>query len=199
MASSIQENRMAAELLQIVRDSRYNPTITPLRDDDKVTKKQFSSHRLCEKLRLDTRHNTKNRRVNHNSMYEIFSRWSLDEADELKALIIDKIKTDYAYYSRVSLLWTKLKGTTFNEWLYHVRGPNVGADELMLFILCREFDRHCVVFTKTRTWSTIQSETPINENDLISRCDLLLLYMGKTLLDCYNVVTAAQTQGCNTV
>ena len=179
MAAARRKNRMASELLQIIRESRYNPTIAVLHDDDKVTLKQYKEHRLAANFRLDTRHLKTNRRVNHNSMYELFAKWSLDEADELKALIIDKLKTEHAYYSGISMLWMKLKGTTFDRWLEHIKSPHVSADEFMLFVMCREFDRHCAIFTMNKSWSTIQSNTPVVESQLIDRCDLFLLYMGR--------------------
>ena len=172
---------MAEELLQIIRDSRYNPTIVPLNHDDVMTKKDFMASRLSSDFWLDTRHCFVNRKRNPMCMYQLFANWSNDDPSDLKDNILSLIEKDYSYYDRISKFWTKFKGISFDTWIYDQVDRFQFADELMLFILCREFNRHCVVHTKTKTWSTIQSDVPIPEETLHGKCDLILLFMGRGL------------------
>ena len=53
------------------------------------------------------------------------------------------------------------------------------TDELMLFALARTYQRHVVVFTHNKCWSTIGSDDFISREHLLEICDLKLLYIGQ--------------------
>ena len=178
MASATTDCGLAAELLQIIRDSRYNPVISPLNNEDKMTRKDFNSSPLSKSYWLDTSQCYINRKKNPLSMYQLFSFWSGDEPEELKATILDLIKVNYAYYKRVSLLWLKCKGISFTNWLHDRINPHNAGDELMLFAMCREFDRHCIIHSKTKIWSTVQTDEPLDVDTLHKKCDVILCFMG---------------------
>ena len=58
-----------------------------------------------------------------------------------------------------------------------MRAATTPADELAIFAL--SYNRHSVVYTKDKMWSTIGTSTPMNEKDVYQQCDLKFILMGK--------------------
>ena len=44
--------------------------------------------------------------------------------------------------------------------------------------LCNLYQRHCVVLTQNKLWSTIQADAPMNLLDLLKECSIRLIYLG---------------------
>ena len=58
----------------------------------------------------------------------------------------------------------------------HKRNP---GDELALFLLCKLFNRHAVVITKTGLWSTLPNTSNKGELAICAKCDICLILVGK--------------------
>ena len=52
-------------------------------------------------------------------------------------------------------------------------------DELTIFALSKLYQRHSVVYTKSKTWSTIGTSTPMSEKDVYMQCDLKFVLMSR--------------------
>ena len=57
--------------------------------------------------------------------------------------------------------------------------PTTPADELTIFALSKLYQCHSVVYTKSKTWSTIGTSTPMSEKDVYMQCDLKFVLMGR--------------------
>ena len=53
------------------------------------------------------------------------------------------------------------------------------GDEICLYALSRLYNRHIVVHTKTKSWSTMALQSPTNYENTLSKCDIHLLHMGR--------------------
>ena len=62
-----------------------------------------------------------------------------------------------------------------------MREPSTFGDVLMLYALSCTFQRHTVVFTKLRCWSTIGTDNPISSDRLLDICHIKLVYLGKDM------------------
>ena len=51
------------------------------------------------------------------------------------------------------------------------------GDEIALHILSRMYMRHSVVVTSMKLWSTIKTEGPLQEDELMAKCDLRFLFI----------------------
>ena len=76
------------------------------------------------------------------------------------------------------MLMLQMHKTTLSEWLNVMRDQNTLADELAIFALSWLYRCHSVVYTKTKTWSTIGNSTPMSEKDVYMQCDLKCVHMG---------------------
>ena len=59
-----------------------------------------------------------------------------------------------------------------------MRNVKYAGDELTLYALCKLHLRHVVVYTMTGLWTTIINGVLLNESELLSKCDLVLLHLG---------------------
>ena len=53
------------------------------------------------------------------------------------------------------------------------------ANELAIFTLSKQYQHHSVVYTKTKTWSTIRTSTPMREKEVYMQCELKFVLMGR--------------------
>ena len=63
-------------------------------------------------------------------------------------------------------------------WVEQLADECVFCDELAPVGLCNLYQRHCVVLTQNKLWSTIQSDAPMNLLDLLKECSIRLIYLG---------------------
>ena len=105
----------------------------------------YSALEISKTHWLDTRHCFVNRRRNPLNIYTAFAGWSLNDPEELKQNVLKLISLDYAYYKKVSSNAMSHKKTDLENWLYEQTDPNGYGDDVLLFALCRESNRHCIV------------------------------------------------------
>ena len=93
--------------------------------------------------------------------------------------MITCIITEKEFYSRVSSQHLKKLKISIDDWIRLMQSDSVFGDELMLYALSRPYQRHTVVFTSLRCWSTIGSDNPISSTRLLEICQVPLLYIGQ--------------------
>ena len=111
----------------------------------------------------------------------------------MKQNILKLISLDYKYYKRVSATAMAHKQTVLENWLYDQSDPNGYGDDVLLFALCREYNRHCIVFSKSGIWTTVNTVGELSISDLTLMCDVTMVYLGRGLFG------IARKKPCNTV
>ena len=85
------------------------------------------------------------------------------------------------------------KQTDLENWLYDQSDPNGYGDDVLLFALCREYNRHCIVFSKSGIWTTVNTVGELSVSDLTLMCDVTMVYLGRGLFG------IARKKPCNTL
>ena len=70
-----------------------------------------------------------------------------------------------------------MQGLSAEDWSINMMKHDTLGDEIALHILCRMFNRHCVVVTSAKMWSTVKTDRPICEEKLMEICDLKFLFV----------------------
>ena len=123
----------------------------------------------------------KHHKINVNNLYDIFGSYSLDTAATVKAKALAEIDQHPECYQKAGHVVLVMKGLTFNKWLTAMHRTHTRPDELMLYVLCVLYQRHCIVYTKWQPWYTINPESGLSLNMIEEMCETKLLFIGENL------------------
>ena len=71
-----------------------------------------------------------------------------------------------------------MKFMNLDTWMESMRDAQYQCDEFMLYVLSRVHCHHSIVYTLKWSWTTIDSDTPIKEDEIHSAYDIQLVYLG---------------------
>ena len=92
--------------------------------------------------------------------------------------MIEHVISDKAYYDSVAIIALSFKRMKLDDWLEDIGEPNTFGDEISLYVLCRMYNRHAIIYTHTKSWSTIGTVSLIPADRAHNYCDVHLLHMG---------------------
>ena len=116
---------------------------------------------------------------NPNHIFELFGQLSGHSASNVRFLLLSDIAADVQFYQRTSFVCLEMRNTSFNQWITNLSLEEMYADELTLFLLSWLYKQHTVVITKNKLWSTLHSNSPVNEEALLDVCSVKLVYLGQ--------------------
>ena len=119
------------------------------------------------------------RRPNPNHIFELFRQLSGHSASNVRFLLLSDIAADVQFYQRTSFVCLEMRNTLFNQWITNLSLEEMYADKLTLFSLSWLYKQHTVVITKNKLWSTLHSNSPVNEEALLDVCSVKLVYLGQ--------------------
>ena len=177
-------NSIASELLS-KQNSDFTSDIKYLSEQVSVDTADFDGMIISQQFWLDTKTCVKGygkcRKINVSNLYEIFGGYSLDSPDIVKQNTIKEINNNPKWYEKAGKTMLTMKGTTFQNWFKHMKKARTRADELMLFVLCVLYHRHCIVYTKWQPWHTVNMESKHDPNTIEEMCETKLLFLGNDL------------------
>ena len=178
MAGSI-----ASELLSTINQIPYKVIIPALLSNVGISETLFPKTQLATKYKLDIHRWVDGSYMNPNALFECFSLFSSEDGktvrkNMLKYLGLHK-KNSWKNCNTLKNSWIALhmKGLTAQEWSDSMKKFDTAGDEIALYVLCRMYNRHCMVYTKMNIWSTVDTDIPIPEETLIGMCDIRLLFI----------------------
>ena len=81
-------------------------------------------------------------------MFELFSKFCDDEPDQIRENLMQYIYDNHKEVESCSRQCLPT-GVSLGNWLLRMNNKRNPGDELALFLLCKLFNRHAVVITKT--------------------------------------------------
>ena len=174
---------MSEELINAMYIKPYTGMIPYLSLSSALTVSDFENCPLAKDhwldLPMECSHRKGRKKHDPNRVSEAFGSYSDHEVDEVCEEMLSAISSDFNYYQTVSWLILQLHKTTLSDWCHVMCAATTPADELAIFALSKLYNRHSVVYTKDKMWSTIGTSTPMNEKDVYQQCDLKFILMGK--------------------
>ena len=144
-------------LLAKINAIPYHQVISLLNYGDIVTAEEFDTHPVSKYFWLDQRNCfLKNKNRDPDNLFTLF--YSLDTADIVRQNLAEHMEDDLAYYGSVACIVLSFKNTTIKYWIDDMTEPLTFGDEICLYGLCRMYDRHAMVYTKTKAWSTMANK-----------------------------------------
>ena len=192
MAGSI-----ASELLSTINQVPYKVIISALPSNVGISETLFPKTQLATKYKLDIHRWVDGSFMNPNALFEYFGLFSNEDSktvrkNMLKYLGLHK-KDGWKTCNTLKNSWITLhmKGLTTQEWADSMKKGDTASDEIALHVLCRMYNRHCMVYTKMNIWSTVGTDVPIPEETLIGMCDIRLLFIETDVFGKFQIIPYA--------
>ena len=183
MANHESDCSIAQELWQAIQPHTYRGIVPYIGKKSLVKLKDFDEHYLNENYWLDTRNCKRGRKINRQQIFELFSAYSGEAAADVREGMIVKIRLERDYYRRVGHV---IFGTSnIDAWMKKMSNLNVPADELAIFALSRFYNRHTMIYTSVRPWTTLALNGSTSIEEAHSLCQTHLVYLG---LNMYGVL-----------
>ena len=87
------------------------------------------------------------------------------------------IEVNDKFYRSVGLIVLDMHATSYETWMENIGDETAYADELVLYSLCKLYDRHAMVYCNSRNWSTIDPTNPMDAAELHDACQIQLVYL----------------------
>ena len=175
------KNRISLEILTLFNQIGYRDYVQVLSERDAIQIKDFPNLQISDTHWLDVCHCFKNGKFNPNHVLEKFVDYSGLEVDDLHDKVLQLVQQDITYWTHVSNVVLPMKALDFDTWLAMMKIPICAVDELMLFVLCKIHDRHAMVFTNSKLWTTVKENSYSSLEELYTICDVCLVYLGQDL------------------
>ena len=186
--------KMAASgvsLFQATCLNQYRELLQTIHPGEGITDKMLPSSAHGAKFEIDNRltykvnkmrrgKTTKTKKVvNLNLMFTMFTAFGEKSPDELHKDMVEWIESNCESFKNHMFMAMVSHDIDFNTWLSKVKSNDFIGDEFCLSTLCQMCQRHALVVTLTKVWTTIPPSFQ-NTNDEIRRlCDIHLLYVCK--------------------
>ena len=179
MANHEGDGSIAQELWQAIQPLTYRGIVPHIGKKTAVKLKDFDEHYLNENYWLDTRNCKHGRKVNRQQIFELFSAYSGEAATDVREGMLVKIRLDRDFYRRAGHV---IFGTSnIDAWMKRMSNLTVPADELAIFVLSHLYNRHTMIYTSVRPWTTLALNDSTSIEEAHSRCQTHLVYLGQNM------------------
>ena len=190
------EFTLTEELFRATQLNKYKETIDPIMPGSGLLEKMFEGSQHTANYVLDTRltfkvnkwkkgETTKTKNVlNPNIMFTMFGVFCDKSAAAVRKDLCEWISANLESFKRQCFMGMASKDIDFDEWCSKLKSNDTGCDEFGLSALCQAFQRHALVVTSHKIWTTIPAsynKTPEEEWRL---CDVHFLYMYHDTFGC---------------
>ena len=179
------ENSIAKELLDEIdifehtRVARHIPRLS------EISLKYFEASGLAREYFLDLddvflknkRKPLKSRTPNANHVFEIFGKFSHENADVVHASIVDYITCDPVSFKERMVVVLTMLHLNLDEWLIRIKDQKSPADEGVVYGLCQLYSRHALAYTTGSVWSTLEIHGKCLLQDVKRHCDIHLVFL----------------------
>ena len=169
---------MSAKLIHKMNPYGYKKFCAFLSERDSITLDFYKASKWVNYFALDTSLTFKNSKVNPDHVYELFGSFNGLSAHDVRMSLLEYAGENIDFFECRSTICLAMHGMGLDTWVDTVNDHRMCCDELALLGLSAMYQRHCLVFTKNKFWSTIETSQPLNIIDLMKICTVRLLYLG---------------------
>ena len=114
---------------------------------------------------------------NPNGLFDLFSEYSGQTADEVRDLMIGWIYNNYRNVKGWTRMAMQHKNIEMNKWLEDMQKTTMHGDNITLYILSWMFNKHVFVHNSMYGWYTMPYHMEDNYQDIVDKCDLELVFL----------------------
>ena len=188
---------LTEELFQVTRLNQYRDSIQAIHPGDGISEKMFPTSVHGAKFELDNRLTYKVNKfrkgktmktkkvVNPNLMFTVFTAFGERSPGEVRKDMIDWIESNCESFKLHTFMAMASHDMDFDTWINDAKSNDYIGDEFCLSALCQMCQRHALVVTSVKLWTTIPPSFQKTEDKIRRLCDIHLLYVCK---DTYSVL-----------
>ena len=124
-----------------------------------------------------TRFFNRQHKVKPSGMFELFNKYCDNNPDQICKNLIQ-----YIYDNRKEIETMSVNclptGVSLGNWLLQMTHKKNPGDKLALFLLCKMYNRHAMIITKTGLWTTLRNTGNEGEYAIRAKCDICLILVG---------------------
>ena len=169
---------IASELLSRMQPPPYKLYVSTIPNKDAITLEEFKKTRWSTYYVIDISNLVSNGKTNPDHLFELFGKFNGKTAVEVRLLLLKHIESNMDFYERRSVVCLKARGMRFDTWIESIGSETTFCDELALMGLCALYNRHCLIFTRNKFWSLLDTTSPIGFMKLLQMCSVKLIYFG---------------------
>ena len=139
----------------------YKLYVSTISNKDAITLEEFKKTRWSTYYVVDMSNLVSNGKTNPNHLFELFGKFNGKTAVEVRLLLLKHIESNIEFYEWRSVVCLKDRSMRFDTWIESIGNEATFCDELALMGLCALYNRHCLVFTKNKFWSSLDTTTSI--------------------------------------
>ena len=201
----VHQSKMAAsssvslteELFQVTRLNQYKDSIQAIHPGEGISEKMFPSSVYGAKFEMDNRltYNVNKVRkgktmktkkvINPTLMFTVFTVFGERSPEEVRKDMIDWIESNRESFKLHTFMGMASRDMSFDTWINNVKSNDYIGDEFCLSALCQMYQRHALVVTSVKVWTTIPTSFQKTDDEIRRLCDIHLLYVCK---DMYSVL-----------
>ena len=169
---------IAEELLGAINVEPYRGIVSYIGRDRAITPRDFANRELNDAMWLDMRNCRLGRKLDRDHVFEFFASYSGEDPADIREGMLVKMRLDHRYYTQVGSIVIGVKG--LDAWMAKMSKPTTPADELVIFMLSKLYNRHTVIYNSTQPWTTLLN-VPSDLWNLHTKCDIHLVYVGRNM------------------
>lgn len=173
------------DLLTTLFTKPYAGIVSYMAPHDCLTVQDFDRSSLATHHWLDEPRNMdgrKSKKRDSNTVFKVFARlddYGEEDHRQVRQNMLSTITTEFNWYNDVAFVCLQMHKTTLSKWIDKMQDPRYPADELAVYALSRIYNQHSVIYTKTKTWSSLGTTRPLSEKELYDTCKIRFVNLGK--------------------
>ena len=169
---------MTAELLQGLKEKSYDTCVSNLTKTHCVNLKKFNLNRLPEGTWITSKRFLSNmNRVVPNALFDLFGEFSSQTGSIVCDNMVGWAFDNFRMLEGVCKVAMEQWHTSLHAWINEMSNETKCGDEIALYILSRLYRKHAFVYTQMFWWTSLLYTLPVQEKDLVDRCEIVLVYL----------------------
>ena len=115
--------------------------------------------------------------VNPNIMFTAFTSFSDNSPGQVRKDMVEWIESNLELFKQQCFMAMAVRDIDFDTWFNQIKSNDFIGDEFCLSALCQMYQRHALVITAKKVWTTIPSNFGKTDDEIRRICDIHLLYM----------------------
>ena len=175
---------IAGELLLGLKVKSCDTCVSNLTKTHCVNLKKFNCDRLPEGMWIMSKQflSTTNH-VMPNTLFEMFGEFSNQTGSEVQDTMVGWAFDNYRLLGDVCKVTMTQQKMSLQVWINKMADEQKSGDQIALYIPSHMYRRHAFVYTHMFWWTTLLYTLPIQEKDLMERCEIVLIFLKPGVFD----------------